>query len=35
MHDFLNRLGIDEMNLGGFAGDWVGSGPAPGRILSR
>ena len=27
MHDFLNRLGIDEMNLGGFAGNWVGSGP--------
>ncbi|MFH1762731.1 MAG: aldehyde dehydrogenase family protein [Gemmatimonadota bacterium] len=27
MHDFLNRLGINEMNLGGFAGDWVGSGP--------
>jgi aldehyde dehydrogenase (NAD+) len=27
MHDFLKRLGIDEMNLGGFAGEWVGSGP--------
>ncbi len=27
MHDFLNRLGIDEMNLGGFAGSWLGSGP--------
>ena len=27
MHDFLKRLGIDEVNLGGFSGDWVGSGP--------
>lgn len=26
MHDFLNRLGIDDLNLGGFAGDWMGSG---------
>ncbi|MGD2120907.1 MAG: aldehyde dehydrogenase family protein [Gemmatimonadota bacterium] len=27
MYDFLKRLGIDDMNLGGFAGEWVGSGP--------
>ncbi len=27
MHDFLKRLGIDEMNLGGFSGEWMGSGP--------
>ena len=27
MHDFLNRLGIEEMNLGGYSGDWLGSGP--------
>ena len=27
MYDFLKRLGIEEMNLGGFAGDWLGSGP--------
>jgi len=27
MHDFLKRLGIEEMNIGGFDGDWVGTGP--------
>ncbi len=27
MYDFLERLGIEETNSGGFAGDWVGSGP--------
>jgi aldehyde dehydrogenase (NAD+) len=27
MYDFLGRLGIEDMNLGGFAGEWVGSGP--------
>jgi aldehyde dehydrogenase (NAD+) len=27
MHDFMQRLGIEEVNLGGFAGEWVGSGP--------
>jgi len=27
MYDFLKRLGVDEINLGGFAGEWVGSGP--------
>jgi aldehyde dehydrogenase (NAD+) len=27
MYDFLQRLGIEEVNLGGFAGEWVGSGP--------
>ena len=27
MHDFLKRLGIEEMNLGGFSGEWTGSGP--------
>ena len=27
MHDFLKRLGIEEKNLGGFAGEWVGTGP--------
>jgi len=27
MYDFLKRLGIEDMNLGGFAGEWVGSGP--------
>ena len=27
MHDFVKRLGIDEVNLGGFAGEWTGSGP--------
>ena len=27
MYDFLKRLGIEELNLGGFAGEWVGSGP--------
>ncbi len=27
MYDFLKRLGIDEKNSGGFAGEWVGSGP--------
>jgi aldehyde dehydrogenase (NAD+) len=27
MYDFLKRLGIDEVNAGGFAGEWVGSGP--------
>ncbi len=27
MYDFLKRLGIEEMNPGGFAGEWVGSGP--------
>ncbi|MGW8267952.1 MAG: L-piperidine-6-carboxylate dehydrogenase [Longimicrobiales bacterium] len=27
MYDFLKRLGIEDENLGGFAGEWVGSGP--------
>jgi aldehyde dehydrogenase (NAD+) len=27
MHDFLKRLGIEETNAGGFAGEWVGTGP--------
>ncbi len=27
MYDFLKRLGIEELNSGGFAGEWVGSGP--------
>jgi len=27
MQDFLERLGIDDMNPGGFAGNWIGSGP--------
>ncbi|MFO8175225.1 MAG: L-piperidine-6-carboxylate dehydrogenase [Gemmatimonadota bacterium] len=27
MYDFLKRLGIQETNPGGFAGEWVGSGP--------
>src|SRR3990172_7014272 len=26
-HAFLERLGIDHVNLGGFAGEWIGSGP--------
>jgi aldehyde dehydrogenase (NAD+) len=25
--DFLKKLGIEDVNSGGFAGDWVGSGP--------
>jgi len=28
MYDFLERLGIEDENLGGFAGEWVGSGPS-------
>ena len=27
MHDILKRLGIEDVNPGGFAGQWVGSGP--------
>lgn len=27
MYDFLKRLGIEDVNLGGFAGEWVGTGP--------
>ena len=27
MQDFLTRLGIEENNLGGFCGEWLGSGP--------
>jgi aldehyde dehydrogenase (NAD+) len=27
MRDFLKTLGIEERNLGGFCGDWMGSGP--------
>ena len=27
MHPFLEILGINEINLGGFAGEWIGSGP--------
>ncbi len=27
MDDALQRLGIDNENLGGFCGDWIGSGP--------
>jgi aldehyde dehydrogenase (NAD+) len=25
--DFLKRLGIEDVNLGGFGGDWMGTGP--------
>jgi aldehyde dehydrogenase (NAD+) len=27
MYDFLKRLGIEDVNHGGFAGEWIGSGP--------
>ena len=27
MYHFLKRLGIEDLNLGGFAGEWVGTGP--------
>jgi aldehyde dehydrogenase (NAD+) len=27
MYEFLKRLGIEETNPGGFAGEWIGSGP--------
>jgi aldehyde dehydrogenase (NAD+) len=27
MQDYLERLGIEDMNPGGFAGNWMGSGP--------
>jgi len=27
MYDFLKRLGIEDLNAGGFDGDWTGSGP--------
>jgi len=27
MYDFLKTLGIEESNLGGFCGEWIGSGP--------
>jgi aldehyde dehydrogenase (NAD+) len=27
MHDFLTKLGIEESNLGGFCGEWLGTGP--------
>ncbi len=27
MRDFLKKLGIEESNLGGFCGEWLGSGP--------
>ncbi|MGW8282259.1 MAG: L-piperidine-6-carboxylate dehydrogenase [Gemmatimonadota bacterium] len=27
MQDFLERLGIEDMNPGGFSGSWIGSGP--------
>jgi aldehyde dehydrogenase (NAD+) len=27
LHPFLETLGINETNLGGFAGEWIGSGP--------
>jgi aldehyde dehydrogenase (NAD+) len=27
MQDYLERLGIEDMNPGGFAGNWIGSGP--------
>ena len=27
MSDFLKTLGIDSTNPGGFAGEWIGSGP--------
>ena len=26
-HTFLERLGLSDQNLGGFAGEWMGSGP--------
>ena len=25
--DFLKKLGIEDTNPGGFAGEWIGSGP--------
>ena len=28
MYDFLKKLGVDKDNLGGFDGEWLGSGPA-------
>jgi len=27
MYDFLKTLGVDKENLGGFCGEWLGSGP--------
>jgi aldehyde dehydrogenase (NAD+) len=27
MYDFLKTLGVDQTNLGGFCGEWLGSGP--------
>ncbi len=27
MYDFLKTLGVDKNNLGGFCGEWLGSGP--------
>ena len=27
MEDFLTKLGIEENNLGGFCGEWIGTGP--------
>jgi len=27
MYDFLQRLGIEDVNLGGYAGEWIGTGP--------
>jgi len=27
MYDFLKTLGLDQNNLGGFCGEWLGSGP--------
>ena len=27
MYDFLKTLGIEEQNLGGYCGEWIGSGP--------
>ena len=28
MHDFLDKLGIEDVNLGGFGGEWIGTGAA-------
>ena len=27
-HPCLDTLGLNDTNLGGFAGEWIGSGPA-------
>ena len=42
MHDILAELGIEEINAGGFGGDWVGSGelldvhsPTDGQLIAK